>query len=106
MRHFFFFLFTLGFAACGESPRDAGHQNPLPPADPAERARLEALCGCVEAPAELPTPPGTPELWCYDGCNWCGCGEDGRTLSCTARFCPDAGLTGDGSDACLTGDAG
>ncbi len=94
MRHFFCLVFTLVLVACNESSPSPGSLNPLPPTDAAERERLESLCGCVEAPAEMPTPPGSPDLWCYDGCNWCGCSEDGRQ-TCTARFCADAGPIAD-----------
>jgi hypothetical protein len=87
MNRLCFALIAASFGAlvgCDGSPPSSR----LPPDDLAERARLEARCGCQPAPESMPFPAGSPDLWCYDGCNWCACTDDGRG-ACTARSCPD-----------------
>ena len=62
--------------------------------------------------ATSPAPPGFPQDYCWNGCNWCTCSAAGQLDICTAQAC-DAGPRGDAStandaaaDASVRNDAG
>ena len=46
--------------------------------------------------AASPAPPGFPQDYCWNGCNWCTCTAAGQLDLCTAQAC-DAGPRGDAS---------